>query len=508
MVVIVAFALASRASQGAELRSSLSGSAQYNTNPASAGESSDGGDGGDVRLDGQVRLDLLSDPGQRFTWRLGYAPTYQQFLDLQELDTWRHQATAGFTYGLSRTTTLGGGASFTRTTRTTLEDLDVEPDPEPTLLETDEQVDRGSLGLSLSHSFGPRWSGSGSAGYSFTDYAQADRSDFEAATASTSLSYTLTARQSLGGGLSLSRQIVKEADLRTSGGDVSTSAEQETRFASLFGSWSYRLSPLWQLSLSAGPTLIDSDLGGGNDVQLPPVTRVPSAGGFPLDANLCTFVRPLGNGLGVNQGCLLLPTPLPPGFVSPTAPLRSEDLIDQGGADTTVFANFGIVRNGERSRFSLGYRRSAGDNLGGRTSTVADVLSSAFSWQPDADWNFEFRAVYSKQQQATSASVFQGFPLVGNAGSVAGIPDDAAVVGVSPDGSARVLTGEVDNAFDVDSWRFLARATRRLTRRFSGSVRLSYTDQRNNGLESSVVEDVSNFEIGLGVSYSFDPIRF
>jgi hypothetical protein len=506
--VVVAAVLASRASQGAELRSSLTGSAQYSTNAAGTGESSDQGGNADVRLDGQVRLDLTSDPGQRFTWRFGYAPAYERFLDLQDLDNWRHQASAGFTYALSSGTTLAGNASFMRSIRTRQEDVAGVPEPEPILEELEERIDRGSAGLSLSHYFAPRWSGSTSVGYSFTDYERADRSDFEAATASTSLSYTMTARQSLGGGLSLSRQIVKEADIQTASGDASTRSEQETRFASLFGSWGYQLSPLWKLDLRAGPTLIDSDVSGGTDVELPPVTRVPSVGGFPLDANLCTFVQPVGNGLAVNQECFLLPTPLPPDFVSPEAPLRAEDLIDPAGAATTLFANFGIVRNGERSQFSLAYSRSAGDNLGGRTSTVADVLSSAFSWQPDADWRLEVRAAYSKRQQATSASVLSGFPLVANAGSVSGIPDDVAIVAVGPDGSARVLTEEVDDAFDVDSWSLFARATRRLTRRLSAFVSLRYADQRNNGLEGGVVQDLDNFEIGLGVSYSFDRIRF
>jgi len=507
-VVIVVVALAARTSQAAELRSGLTGSAQYNTNAQSAGESSEGGGGGDVRLDGQAQLDLSSDPDQRLRWRLGYRPTYERFLDLQELDNWRHRATAGFTYGLTRKTTLGGNASFTRTTRTTLEDLDVEPpDPEPTLVETDEQVDRGSLGLSLSHSFGPRWSGSGSAGYSFTDYAQADRSDFEAATASASLSYTMTARQSLGGGLSLSRQIVKEADLQTASGEISTQAEQETRFASLFGSWNYRLSPLWRLDLQAGPTLIDTDLQDTAPLLVPRVpslafeipTDPPTVVQFPFDSAKCSTAP--------CEQTDILQTPLPAGFQNPEVEPDTSEFLGQQTSNT-VFANFGIVRDGEETRFRLAYSRSAGENFGGRVSTISDVLSSTWSWRPDADWSVESRASYSRQQQASTTPVFEGFPLVANAGTVPGIPDDAAIIDVAPDGSARVLTGEADDAFGWESWGVFLRVTRRITRHFSGSVRLRYVDQKNNGLESGVVEDLDNFEIGLGVSYSFDPIRF
>jgi hypothetical protein len=503
-VAIVAVAFTASASDAAELRSSVDASARYNTNAPSSRE---GEESSDVHLDGRLRLDLLSDPGRRLNWRLGYAPGYERFLDLQELDNWRHRATGAVSYALTQRTSLAAQADFSRSTRTNVEgDPDAAfPDPQPALEETDEEIDTGSLDLSLSHTFGPRWAGSTSASYAFTDYSREDRSDFEAATASTNLSYAMTARQSVGGGVSFSRQVVKEADLETAIGDVSTRAEQVTRFASLFGNWNYELSPLWRLDLQAGPTFIDSDIA-GDDAPPLPVTRVPSVGGIPLDADVCTVVRFGVDELAVNDLCVLLPTPLPPGFVSPTTTLRSDDLLDQG-TSTTLFANFGVARSGERTRFSLRYSRSAGENFGGRTSTISDVLTSSWSWRPDLDWSFDLGASYSKRQQATSASVFQGFPLLANNGSVPGIPDDVAIVGVRPDGSARVLTSEVDDAFDVESWVVSLRASRRITRRFSGFVKVRYLDQVNNGAEGSVVQDLDGFEFGLGIDYAFDPIR-
>ena len=512
MVTIVTVALAARASHAAELRSVLNTSAKWNSNAPGTGNGSDQGGGGseqgqsDVRLDAGAGFNVFSDPG-RFNWRIGYAPAYERFLQLSDLDNWRHRGWGSFQYGLTRATQLGGHAEFSRSTRTNLEPLidDVVPAPEPTLEEIDEQIERGSMGLTLSHAFGPRWSGNTSTGYSYVDYGREDRSDFEGANASASLSYAMTSRQSLGGGVSFSRQIVEEADVQAGGQDISTGAEQETRFASLFGSWTYQLSPLWRLDTRAGPTFIDSDFG-GDAVEPPPVARVPSEGGFPLDGNLCTFVLPTLAGLIVNRDCELHPAPLPPGFQSPTAPVGSENLLDQG-TSTTLFANFGIVRSAERSQFSLNYSRSAGENYGGRTSTVSDVLSSRWTWRPDADWRFDFRASYAKQQQATSASVAEGFPLIPNAGTVPGLAADVAIVDLRPDGSARVRTGEVDNAFDVDSWTVQLRATRRLTRRLSGFLSMGYRDQTNNGVEGGVVDSLDQFEVGLGLTYAFDPLR-
>jgi hypothetical protein len=272
----------------------------------------------------------------------------------------------------------------------------------------------------------------------------------------------------------------------------------------LFGSWTYQLSPLWRLDTRAGPTFIESDFSGG-EAQPPPIVRVPSVGANPLDGNLCTFFAPALDGFVVNQECEVLQAPLPPGFQSPTAPVRSEDLL--GGSSTTLFANFGIVRSGERSQFSLTYSRSAGENYGGRTSTVSDVLAGRWNWRPDADWRFDFRASYAKQQQATSAEAFQGFPLIRNAGAVAGVDDNAAILALRSDGSARVLTGEVDDAFDVDSWVVQLRATRRLTQRLSTFLSLRYLDQTNNGVEGGVADDLDQFEVGLGLSYAFDTLR-
>jgi hypothetical protein len=506
--MLVAVALAARSSHAAELRSDVETSAKWNSNAPGAGEGSDEGERSDVLLGFGSRFNLTSDP-DRFSWRLGYAPLYERFIDLSELDNWRHRGWGSFRYGLTRATQLGGAADFSRSTRTNPDAIDeVAPPTEPTLEETDEEIDRASMDLTLSHTFGPRWTGNAAAGYSFTNYAREDRSDFEGANASAGLNYAMSARQSLGGGVSVSRQVVKQADVEVAGQDFSTDSEQETRFASLFGSWAYQLTPLWRLNLRAGPTLIDAEL---QDTAPVPISRVPifsvqTAPGvvrLPLDARRCdTLPCPVDpNGFPP-----VLLFPLPADFQNPEVVVDTGDLVSQGNS-TTIFANFGIVRSGERSQFTLNYSRSAGENFGGRTSTVSDVLSSRLSWQPDADWRFDFRASYSKQQQATSAEVIEGLRVVRNAGTVPGLPPNAAILELGPDGTARVVTREVDDAFDVDSWTLSVRATRRLTRRLSGFLGVRYLDQTNNGFRRSVVDDLDQFEAGFGLTYAFDPLR-
>ncbi len=513
MVTIVAVALVARASHGEELRSDLETSAKWNSNAPGGGGGSDEGERSDVLLGFGGRFNLTSDP-DRFSWQLGYAPLYERFIDLSELDNWRHRGWGSFRYGLTRATQLAGQANFSRSTRTNPDAIDdVVPPLEPTLEETDEEIDRASMGLTLSHAFGPRWTGNTAAGYSFTNYAREDRSDFEGANASASLNYAMSARQSLGGSVSVSRQIVKQADVEVAGEDFSTDSEQETRFASLFGSWVYQVTPLWRFDLSAGPTLIDAELQDTAPVPIPrvPIFSIQTAPGdpptilrLPLDARRCDTLPCEVDENGIPP---ILLVPLPADFQNPEVGVDTGELLRQGNS-TTIFANFGIVRSGERSQFTLNYSRSAGENFGGRTSTVSDVLSSRLTWQPDTDWRFDFRASYSKQQQATSAEVIEGLRVVRNAGTVPELPPNAAILDLGPDGSVRVVTREVDDAFDVDSWTIQVRATRRLTRRLSGFLGVRYLDQTNNGFRRSVVDDLDQFEVGLGLSYAFDPLRF
>ncbi len=481
--------LSASAARGVELRPSTSVSGYWDSDAASSGTS--GGQGGDVRLDAGISAELLSEPGSRFNWRLGYAPTYERFADLSDLDNWRHRAFGGFDYALTRATTLAAQGNFSRSIRSNLDqfsDPEAPPTAVPELEATDEQIDQGSLSVTLSHRFTHRWSAVSSASYSFVDYDREDRSDFDAATASTSLTYRMSEGQSLGGGVSLSRQTIS-----------SLLAEQETRFGSLFGSWTRQINPAWSLDLRAGPTFIDSD------VQDPALPRVPTSLAsdgrrHPFSASLCPRLPCNGN--------VLLPDAIPEDFRDPFVPVPDE--LQTENSSTTVFANIGVSRRGESSDFSLGYSRSASENFGGRTSTIADVLSSSLRWRPTPLWRLELRGSYAVRQQATQQTVPEEIALVPNNGTFPELPADAALIGVGPDGSALILrTSDEGDALDLESWMLGIQATRTLTRRLSGFVSASYVNQRNRGdLESiSVFRSLDRFDVGVGLTYIFDPIR-
>lgn len=523
--------------RGAELRVTTNLGSYWSSDAPNAGTEEEDG----VRVDAGGAFELASDAGARGSWRAGYQPTYETYLTDHEslvatrsadgitlepvsldLDSWRHRAYASFAYPLDRATTVSVQGDFSRSSRTNLvEDF---TDPNPFGAEADllgESIDTGSLGLGLSHTFSPRWSASATARYALTDYERPELSDFESTSAGGSVSYRVDARQSLGVGVSLSRQIVKQGDIFTGQDPIETDSEQETRFASLFGSWSYQLSPLWSVDLRAGPTLIDSDL---EDVSADPIAgfRVPTVRTTTgqtrvIDATTC---EPLlegevfdatGEAFQLGRRCQTLTLTNTDGIDNPaiTYVFSNPDELETQNRSQTIFADFGIARTGERSRFQLNYSRSAGENFGGRTSTVADVLSGYFDWRLTARSSINVRTSYATQTSATANSV-PTIAYVRNAGTIPGLPDDAAIAGLfGPGANGEIRALSQDDTFDVETWEVTVRFSRRLTERLSGFVITSYFDQQNEGgaAAGSSIRSQDRYEVGIGLIYNFRPIR-
>jgi hypothetical protein len=523
---------------GAELRTTANVGAYWSSDAPNAGTTEDEDA---VRTDTGGGVELSSDPGARRSWRIGYQPTYEAYLTDHEslvatrteqnggivttlepvtldLDNWRHYVYGSFEYPIDRSTELSGRGAFSRSLRTNLVE-ETLIDPTFVGAEADlqgESVDTGSLDLQLTHAFTSRWSASGTARYALTDYERPDLSDFEALSAGGSVGYRVDARQSLGVGVSLSRQIVKQGDILTGQDPIETDSQQETRFASLYGSWNFALNPLWSLQMRAGPTLIDSDL---EDVSTDPIRgfRVPvieQANGQlrVIDATSCApltqgeVFQTTGEAFQLDRRCRLLPFT---SFANPAIDYEfsnPDELQSQNRSDT-IFAELGIGRAGERTRFQMGYTRSAGENYGGRTSTVADLLSSSFRWQVTARTEIDVRASYSVQKSATENSV----PVVAyvrNNGAIAGLPDDAAIAGLFGNGSGELVAVSRDDLFDVETWVTTLRVSRRFTERLSGFAVASYFDQQNRRVNSvGSVQDQNRYEIGVGLTYAFRLIR-
>jgi hypothetical protein len=530
--------LSAGVARAAELRTTANASTYWSSDAPNSGttEEEDA-----VRMDTGGGLELSSDPGARSSWRIGYQPTYEAYLTDHEglvttrteqngsivttlepvtldLDSWRHRAYASFEYPIDRHTRVSGRGNFSRSIRTNLVE-DVLVDPTPVGAEADlqgEYVDTGSLDVTLSHTFTPRLSVSATSRYVRTDYERPDLSDFESTSAGGSVFYRVDARQTLGVGISLARQIVKQGDILTGQDPIETDSEQETRFASLYGSWSYALSPLWSLEMRAGPTLIDSDL---QDVSTDPIQglRVPvvqlaNGQNRVLDATTCApleqgeVFEATGEAFLLNRGCALLPFT---SFVNEgiTYEFSNPDELTSQNQSDTLFADFGIARTGERTRFQLSYVRSAGENFGGRTSTISDVLSSSFNWQLTARNAIDVRGSYSVQQSATENAV----PVVAyvrNNGTIPGLPDDAAIAGLFGAGSGEIVALSRDDLFEVETWTATVRFSRRFSSQLSGFVVGSYFDQQNRRASAgSVFQNQDRVEIGVGFTYAFRPIR-
>jgi long-subunit fatty acid transport protein len=65
-----------------------------------------------------------------------------------------------------------------------------------------------------------------------------------------------------------------------------------------------------------------------------------------------------------------------------------------------------------------------------------------------------------------------------------------------------------DDLFDVETWVTTLRVSRRFTERLSGFAVASYFDQQNRRVNSvGSVQDQNRYEIGVGLTYAFRPIR-
>jgi hypothetical protein len=482
--------------RAAELRASTDVSSAWNSNAGNASDDSGSGDAeseGDVRFDTGLKIDVRADPNESLNWRFSYAPTYEKFLSDSNLDNWRHRAFGTIDYPITRKTTLSANGSFTRSLRSGVgEDTPAGSDEVRT--EADQEIDYGSLGLTLAHTFSRRWAGNVNAHYGFTQYNSENRSDTESMGASTGLDYRLSQRQFVGGGFSFNRQLIQQADVLTRSGFADTSAVQETRSMQLYGSWRYAIDPLWSMNLRAGPSVVDSDFEDTSDQPLFAPDNAEVRQGFLLGTSGCPELREgptfeaRGQAFLVTPKCRDTGVRYPPasGYapVPVTLTLSNPDDLESGGSSNTAFATLALARSGKRTRFNLSYVRSLGESYGGRTSTISDTLSSNLNWDAAARWKLDFRASYT-QQQATNSEV--PTPVV--------VPNDGILNPDLPLGAA-VRVGELravdidENDLQIKSWSLFARANWRFTEHLS------------------VAQDLQAFEFGVSLSYAFDPIHF
>jgi hypothetical protein len=258
-------------------------------------------------------------------------------------------------------------------------------------------------------------------------------SDSETTVVSSGLNYSLSRRQTVGGGITATDQstdsrllvgnrlVVGDANGNPSvpidgvscdlsgvpqvppGGAViarvpCTIEGQDTQFVQLFGRWSLTISPRWQFRIQAGPT----------------------------------HIRP-----------------------------------SVGSSSTTLFANTSLSHRAKNTTWVGGFSRTESGAFGATSSTVASTFRSTWIWKPSELWKVTLVGAYSLRESV-----------------------------------------QQNNNSKIDTYTASVTANRRLTRRLTGVVSLSYRDQKNSGALNQASRGFNSFETGIGVQYDFDPVLF
>ena len=410
-----------------------------------------------------------------------------------------------------------------------------------------DDIYQNSAGVSLRHNFSPRTVGQ----LVFSnDYFDSDRKDTSRSISYGgigSLTYALNARNRIGGGGGVNYQDYK-GTRRNPG--------SETWTYRIFGSWVRTFGEDTELSIRLGPAFISNkqELDETENVidRYPFVTtsggglgQTFTSAGVDQPTTVYTMTAPgvfaLFPAMGVVAPNSLLvpfsnlnnqfPAASPCGggvdgqtvFTQPSCPVAV--VVDpvtnpavlpvaatilggidgtttqlQGGSDgdDTRIAVFGEISLTHRwtpnLSSALAYSRddSGISSLG--STTIADRVTLSSNWNPSRRWNVNVRGDWVKRESATDSSLpFTEISVDGN-----GL--------VQFTGS--IVTDAQNEAVDTEYWAASARASYRVTKRGTISIRLTY---QNQSMKQGARTSNSNFENVLGFvgfSYSLDPFRF
>lgn len=488
------------------------------------------------RLTPTVRL---SSRDSKMGWSLQYRPTYEIFLQHTDANELTHDLLGGFDYTLNDKTAISLTEQYRRLDVLNYPSDDGVDDESNVVPDDDirrETIDINTGSFSLSHVFSPKWSGQTHASYRlfYTDRKNADHS--KSFSGSQTFQHALNAANDVGFGASVSVQMWDGFEFQPA---------SNTFFYNLFGSWVRRFGDSTTLSLRAGPVLIHTDQ---DDVDMPDPSRLEP----PYPHTLVTEDTTVGDlrqkyeflqwqfddGDPVGNPDLLSPLPsddtpvLQDSVLVPHADtcgnnynlladrcqfaILVDDSIDPGTAagirdapdiPVTLYTSgdgtndydinvFGEVRITQRwtptLASTIAYNRRESTASAQGSSSIADVVSLHTAWKPSELWDLSIRGTYLRRESATEIS------------------QEVLGVVLPPVNPYPMLNGQlgyldVEDPIDTERWSVHARAARRVTRRMTMTLRLSYVNQQTRRSDRNP-DTFENILALFGVRYDFDPI--
>ena len=169
---------------------------------------------------------------------------------------------------------------------------------------------------------------------------------------------------------------------------------------------------------------------------------------------------------------------------------------------TTYFANLSLSKRWQHWSGSLSYRRQQSDSTGLGSSAVADIVSGALNWTPSSRWRASLRAAVTRQSSASEG--VRSVIAVRPADLTLDTPPGRTFTGVAE--SFALSAVKVDSEFEY--WTFWLRLNARysLTKRILLYGDVLYWNQTTRG-DGGGGPDYDRYRVGIGIRYTFDPIR-
>jgi hypothetical protein len=522
IAVMLATTLLPTIASGAELGFSFAAAVEYDSNVYRVPDNSDRSKKDDAIFRFTPRTTLTSDEGD-FTYRLMYSVPFEQGVDsnkdISDFDQ-IGRVELGYRLGDATQFTAGNVTRYSRsTTRPLQEDVD-SGGLSPNLNSERSRILRSETEFSATHNFAPRLSGNVRAAYALFDTEQRDRSDTHTLSGSAGLNYVVNPKHTAGGGIATTWQHFD---------DLPGLPGSDSYFYNVFASWVYRFDETTTITLTAGPTLIQTDqdkpLSAVAGVPLVPYEILEKSGGDPSVIGVSGIVNcPLNsdgtnrvianfdkknarcgsfNSLGVLDSSnpaqladfnFVTQTLTDVAFPGDTRPGKNDDLSVNG---------FGLARITKRWAPNLlseaSYRRqqSTASGIGG--STILDSVVFLTDWKINDVWDAGVRFDWTKRKSVAKLNQTVGVVVPTTLASF--LPNTIAAL----QGDLQVV--KTNNTVDTERWGVGARISRKFGRHLEASLRLRYNKQSSKSRSRGSASDFDNYLAILGVRYTFAPIE-
>src|SRR5271157_131229 len=477
-----------------------------------------------ARVGPEVRL--LETQGD-LTYDFHYVPTYQAYSRFASLDDWDQLVNSTVKYQLGPTTSIQVQDIFDYAPVATnfLQQL-----TSPTGVPLGAQVVNAighynvlinSGSIDLQHQWTELWQGEATVTSFYYDPKVQDGIPSNNTTGSGNVSYAITQRDWIGGGLTFTLQQFGSNRFQPS---------TTSYFYNASAIWNHDFSPTWSLKMQAGPTLVDEGvIPIPSTVVVSPFPIGTSAAGFPalFDLNSCSTTG-LPNGRSVLNQCAGLPTlrlnenvqvlgttiPIVT-VLSPTATQLAQTAVPVQGVSqgshtsVTYFANILMTKRWETVTANLGYSRSAGTSGVFSSSTEVDTVSGNLIWTASPVWTTSLSVIWSDQSSSSNNTVSrQGIilPFQYTATGPLAIPPSAQTPQI-----VGVLVQQQKSTINIYQWIIGLHSDYKITKRLSVFGNFFYLNQ-SSGQQGGQGLNLSNLNlnstrIDLGFHYEFDPIH-